>query len=1042
MLLFSDLHLSPSTFSTCMKILRFVHEEALRRKTTIGFLGDFFDRVYNEGTLPVDILNELMRYFSDEWCVPMIMIPGNHDYFDASETEHGLSPFQYASPKYIRILDAPTMIGTQLWVPWRRNLTELQRIIAENSNCDVIFGHFDIIGFKLNAARVSSEGLSASVFPNGIPVYTGHYHTPQVHGNIRYLGSPYQLSLSEAEDKKSLLVLDDHWHVFDTIPLDIGRKQYKWTTNELLTRSGILRANDRVSVACSLTENSVSDLLADLKERGVNVQIRRLETETATRVENQKDMAPLQLLQAYADRAAIDTKSKPWQDILQWMKDHPSEQISTMANAVIPMKIEISGLGPFKGPITMSMSGDGFTLVSAECNETRGSSNGAGKSIVTAGAWLWACTGQIDGRGPLAFDSETSIIHKGSDAASVSVSGIMNGAPWKIMRTLSCTGHNRKHHIRLFINHLERTRSTLSGTQLAIASELFGLNVSGAALHQWLLRNSVWSQQSVSRWLDANDTQAKQEIHALANMDNWKALSDYSKDLIKNVKEQLSMGQYEKRAAKDVLDAAIRRYEETVERVAQWNTAQQDRISRLQTEIECVRKTYNESVTPMCESPLVPALELELETATKQLEDARTYQAEIKAQCSQIERYVPKIWLTKDIAHEESTFNSIRVPNVDEAQTKKSQCAAEKRARAIQLGDKRKEFKEFQEKGKCSACGRTFERGNNHHDHMRMLQMQLESCRAKTEKANIAHQAATHAYEQVKKEAEEYHCRSTYIQKSKSYQKMQRTLSDARETFQTLTKHHKELKNKVDGMRQRTLMYNETRTLLDQLQRTIQSSEDRLRELRQAQCPHNATDKEKKAAQHTYTLKCQKLAQLRTDLNNAQAMAKWTGPRGVQTFAMENTVLRLASVMTHWLRRFFGTEDIKMSVKFDEKERLKRHIDCPAHTGVMSGGQWRRCQLASFMAWKEMSGASMPLLILDEACTSMDTPGIRSVQQTFRDWCDEDPNRTCFFITHEPEQHRDTSIYNRHIKILHKRGRSHVSDETSSYETKRQKIKK
>ncbi len=1042
MLLFSDLHLSPSTFSTCMKVLRFVHEEALRRKTTVGFLGDFFDRVYNEGTLPVDILNELMRYFSDEWRVPMIMIPGNHDYFDASETEHGLSPFQYASPQYIRILDTPTMIGTQLWVPWRRNLVELQSIIAEHSSCGVIFGHFDIIGFKLNAARVSSEGLSASIFPDGIPVYTGHYHTPQVHGNIRYLGSPYQLSLSEAEDKKSLLVLDDHWHVSDTIPLDIGRKQYKWTANELLTRSGILRANDRVSVACSLTENSVSDLLADLKERGVNVQIRRLETETATRVENQKDMAPLQLLQAYADRAAIDTKSKPWQDILQWMKDHPSEQISTITNAVTPMKIEISGLGPFKGPITMSMSGDGFTLVSAECNETRGASNGAGKSIVTAGAWLWACTGQIDGRGPLAFDSETSIIHKGSDTASVSVFGIMNGAPWKIMRTLSCTGHNRKHHIRLFINHVERTRSTLSGTQRAIASELFGLDVSGAALHQWLLRNSVWSQQSVSRWLDANDTQAKQEIHALANMDNWKALSDFSKDLVKKVKEQVSMGQYEKQAAKDVLAAAIQRYEERAEQAARWNTSQQDRISRLQTEIECVRKTYNESVTPIGESPLVPALERELETATTKLEHARTHQAELKAQTRQIERSIPEDWLTKDIAQEEETFKSIRAPNVDEAQTKKLQCAAEKRARAIQLDNKRKEFKEFQERGECSACGRAFERGDNHHNHMRTLKTQLEACRAKTEKANAAHQCVTNIYEQVKNESDEYQRRLTYIQQSKSYQKIQQTLSAARETFETLSKHQTELKNKVDAMRQKNILYNETRALLDQLQRTVQSSEHRLRDLRQAQCPHNTNDNEKKDAQHTYTIKCQTLAQLRVDLNNAQAMTKWTGPRGVQTFAMENTVLRLASVMTHWLRRFFGTEDIKMRVKFDEKERLKRHIDCPAHTGVMSGGQWRRCQLASFMAWKEMSGASMPLLILDEACTSMDTPGIRSVQQTFRDWCDEDPNRTCFFITHEPEQHRDTSIYNRHIKILHKRGRSHVSDETSSYETKRQKIRK
>ena len=62
MLLFSDLHLSPKTFPTCMKVLRRVHHEAEQRNVPIGFLGDFFDRVYNEGTLPVDILNSLLRF--------------------------------------------------------------------------------------------------------------------------------------------------------------------------------------------------------------------------------------------------------------------------------------------------------------------------------------------------------------------------------------------------------------------------------------------------------------------------------------------------------------------------------------------------------------------------------------------------------------------------------------------------------------------------------------------------------------------------------------------------------------------------------------------------------------------------------------------------------------------------------------------------------------------------------------------------------------------------------------------------------------------
>lgn len=1030
MLLFSDLHLSPSTLPTCMKILRFVHSEALRRKTTIGFLGDFFDRVYNEGTLPVDILNELMRFFSDEWHVPMIMIPGNHDYFDASETEHGLSPFKYAS-NFIQILDKPTMIGTQLWVPWRRDTDALKRTIESHANCDVIFGHFDIVGFKLNAVRVSTEGLSPSMFPTGTPVYTGHYHTPQVHGTIRYLGSPYQLSLSEAEDRKSLLVLDEHWHVCEEIPLDIGRKQYKWTASELISRSSVLRPADRVSVACSLTDSSITDLLADLKERGVNVQIRRLTSETTTRVEKQKDMSPLELLSAYAHRSDIDQLSNAWKRILDWLKKNPHEDKSMTTNPVMPMKLEISGLGPFKGPITLSMQGDGFTLVSGECNETRGSSNGAGKSIVTAGAWLWACTGQIDGRGPLAFDSETSVIHKGSEEASVSVSGLMDDVPWKIMRSLSFNGRQRKHHLRLFINHIERTRSTLRGTQRAIASELFGLDVSGSELHQWLLRNSVWSQQSVSRWLDANDSQAKQEIHALANMDNWQAMWSWCKLLVKDSKEALALATQAKTAAKTAADEATARYERALVMAKEWQDTQEERIAVVRREIDMVRQTYNDTSTP-AQIEIDPENEREVKDIELQVEDTRMCIAKMKAHAERLERNIPTEWFKRDIEQEEEKLRHEKPPNIDQTEIRKGQCEAEKKAREIQLHNKRDELRSFQSKGECAACGRPFPKGEGHHNHLRMIQQQVDACRLHYRNANSVFVDAQQKHIHAKMSYQEYHDKTTHIQNVKSFTRVRAKLEEAQSTFKLLCLRLDMLKNRLEKKRQRKMIYDETRRLREELNRTIRISEQRLANLERINCPHDTSDTEKREADTRWQESVENVAAIRIGLDEAMAMQKWTGPRGIQTYAMENTVQRLAGVMTQWLRRFFHTGDIQMKVFFDQKERLQRYIDCPKHAGFMSGGQWRRAQLASFMAWREMSGAAIPLLILDEACTSMDADGIRSVQQTLRDWCDEDSTRTCFFISHEPEQHRDTSVYQHHIRIVHKRGRSYVVDESSS----------
>ena len=66
------------------------------------------------------------------------MIPGNHDYIDASETEHALEPFRYAS-NYIKIIDKPTVLNDILWMPWKRNNEEIKQVFRFVKNYKVIF---------------------------------------------------------------------------------------------------------------------------------------------------------------------------------------------------------------------------------------------------------------------------------------------------------------------------------------------------------------------------------------------------------------------------------------------------------------------------------------------------------------------------------------------------------------------------------------------------------------------------------------------------------------------------------------------------------------------------------------------------------------------------------------------------------------------------------------------------------------------------------------------------------------------------------------
>ena len=202
-ILFSDLHYSNHTKGTCFELLRFIHDLALKEGHSVYFLGDFWNHVYNRGTLPVDLLNEMVRYFTNEWKVPMVMIPGNHDYYDSAEKEHGLESFHHISD-YIQVISEPKVVNNILFLPYRRDVKSIEDVVSSTS-CSAIMGHLDIIGAKMNHFKVSTVGIDSKFFQ--VPTYSGHYHTPSVKGNMIYIGSPYQVHLSEAEDNKSLTVL-------------------------------------------------------------------------------------------------------------------------------------------------------------------------------------------------------------------------------------------------------------------------------------------------------------------------------------------------------------------------------------------------------------------------------------------------------------------------------------------------------------------------------------------------------------------------------------------------------------------------------------------------------------------------------------------------------------------------------------------------------------------------------------------------------------------------------------------------------------------
>jgi len=991
-ILFSDLHLSPSTFETCMQILRRILSEANKLNAQVYFLGDFFDTVYSKGTLPVDMLNKLMSFFKNEWNVKLLMFPGNHDYMDAAETEHGLTPFGYCN-NLITILDEPCVIDRQLFIPWRRDNQTLKKIITEHSDVDVIFAHLDIVGFMLNASKMSTEGLQMTDLPYDMPIYTGHYHTPQVIRNIRYLGSPFQLSLSEAEDKKSLVVLSQNYQVDHLISIDYGPHQFKWTLEEFVARHTELRSGDRVSVTVAATEN-VLHLITDLESKGINIQIKKPNQKIVTRIADQKLLSSHQMLEAFGQRTNVDTESESWQTLCDWLGELPvtaSLDDATAVNDVRPIKLEMNAFGPFKGNLSLALEGQGFTLISAEC-ETVNSSNGAGKSMLAAGAFLWCLTGSIDGRGSLTFGG--NVVHTNMPSCTVAISGTVNNIPWKVTRSLS---EKKKTTLQLQINNTDVTRSTIGATQKAIASDVFGIDVSAALLHKYLQNNSIFTQKNSPSWLDASDTAAKSEIAPFAKMKTWIALADKAKQLQKTNKKNVEQTLMQLKMKTEAMRMAAERQHNVQKQRTMWFEEHQAKIEQASQEI-----LRNEMAVDNCAVPIEPVTTVDVNQLRSSVNQKRNQVAMCQAKLNGIIPTLPDPLPAKPV-------------DITQLKKTKEQHISEYMDNVATLRQSKQALQHFNSNGQCHTCHRKFDGFDQSQSGI------LTEAIAKAEAKVIVSKKEMELSVKVLKEAEQ------------------------------ALKYHEYTVVKLDTEKKMEIHCNELKILEGQLQATehftaalsayqaavrfkeaLLCAKDRsvlhLQRLQAENCPflisNEESDRLKSEQASLLFLKKQLLQKQET----IAAISAWVGPRGIQTYALDFVVNKLAFLMTKWLQRLFGNNHISMIAYFDESERLIRQIKSSTNHGVLSGGQHQRCQLACFLAFKELYPNNFPFICLDEATASLDIGGVKSVQTVFSEWCKQSENRTCFFISHDTSQFSETSCYQNFVKISHKRGRSYVED--------------
>jgi len=177
---------------------------------------------------------------------------------------------------------------------------------------------------------------------------------------------------------------------------------------------------------------------------------------------------------------------------------------------------------------------------------------------------------------------------------------------------------------------------------------------------------------------------------------------------------------------------------------------------------------------------------------------------------------------------------------------------------------------------------------------------------------------------------------------------------------------------------------------------------------------------------------------LNTDnLQALKNMRQWLGVKGIQTYVVERMLHKLSKHTTDWCKYLFDAESQGspvFSMELDDKENISKELTFGSKSTAhaLSGGQYRRLQIASFMAWRMQSaiftGVHSNLAILDEPAANIDTVGFKQMEQALKDWSKRGTGRTCMFISHDVGRAGVDSLYDTHIEIRAKAGSSYVHD--------------
>lgn len=203
-------------FKVLNDIKTYVHNNADCDEEEIIWLGDVFDHP----NVSHDYVSRFISYlrsfgsFSLGYSVKHIILKGNHDGEPDSRKSSPLKEIEASEAAFV--IWEPEIIANELFLPYcsQEKVDSFCRCLS-NVDVNAAYTHLNITGATAGIEKEIGRGTEVwipdSLFCDGshYPIYAGHLHQPQVQNRVNIVGSVLKTSITEANDIKHFLKIDD-----------------------------------------------------------------------------------------------------------------------------------------------------------------------------------------------------------------------------------------------------------------------------------------------------------------------------------------------------------------------------------------------------------------------------------------------------------------------------------------------------------------------------------------------------------------------------------------------------------------------------------------------------------------------------------------------------------------------------------------------------------------------------------------------------------------------------------------------------------------